>query len=139
MFFFFQAEDGIRDIGVTGVQTCALPISQDDSPTYGWSAEAGAASECRNQRGANGVSDWATCTSTHSYDLSSEPDGAYTFRVRAVDAAGNTGADATRAYTLDRTAPAAPTITSGPAADSTDDSPSYGFTAEVGAALECRI
>src|SRR3712207_4262261 len=26
--FFFQAEDGIRDIGVTGVQTCALPISQ---------------------------------------------------------------------------------------------------------------
>src|SRR3712207_9227423 len=27
MFFFFQAEDGIRDIGVTGVQTCALPIS----------------------------------------------------------------------------------------------------------------
>src|SRR3712207_7824943 len=28
-FFFFQAEDGIRDIGVTGVQTCALPILSD--------------------------------------------------------------------------------------------------------------
>src|SRR5206468_4526712 len=27
-FFFFQAEDGIRDLIVTGVQTCALPISQ---------------------------------------------------------------------------------------------------------------
>src|SRR5687767_15697746 len=27
-FFFFQAEDGIRDKLVTGVQTCALPISQ---------------------------------------------------------------------------------------------------------------
>src|SRR3712207_3544743 len=27
--FFFQAEDGIRDIGVTGVQTCALPIFID--------------------------------------------------------------------------------------------------------------
>src|SRR3712207_9525278 len=26
MLCFFQAEDGIRDIGVTGVQTCALPI-----------------------------------------------------------------------------------------------------------------
>ena len=26
-FFFFQAEDGIRDYDVTGVQTCALPIS----------------------------------------------------------------------------------------------------------------
>src|SRR5438270_9268905 len=28
VFFFFQAEDGIRDLTVTGVQTCALPISQ---------------------------------------------------------------------------------------------------------------
>src|SRR2546430_16411151 len=27
LFFFFQAEDGIRDLTVTGVQTCALPIS----------------------------------------------------------------------------------------------------------------
>src|SRR3712207_7254537 len=35
-FFFFQAEDGIRDIGVTGVQTCALPIceAQDAEATY---------------------------------------------------------------------------------------------------------
>src|SRR6266567_1581025 len=29
-FFFFQAEDGIRDLTVTGVQTCALPISNGD-------------------------------------------------------------------------------------------------------------
>src|SRR5207237_5530548 len=28
LFFFFQAEDGIRDSSVTGVQTCALPISR---------------------------------------------------------------------------------------------------------------
>src|SRR5256885_3605234 len=28
LFFFFQAEDGIRDYKVTGVQTCALPISE---------------------------------------------------------------------------------------------------------------
>src|SRR5215203_6829280 len=37
LFFFFQAEDGIRDIGVTGVQTCALPISVgngDDTSRY---------------------------------------------------------------------------------------------------------
>src|SRR6266498_3219196 len=34
-FFFFQAEDGIRDADVTGVQTCALPI-------YRLSAERGA-------------------------------------------------------------------------------------------------
>src|SRR5256886_5793281 len=29
--FFFQAEDGIRDLTVTGVQTCALPISDESS------------------------------------------------------------------------------------------------------------
>src|SRR5687768_18003511 len=29
VFFFFQAEDGIRDVAVTGVQTCALPISYE--------------------------------------------------------------------------------------------------------------
>src|SRR2546428_8954212 len=33
IFFFFQAEDGIRDLIVTGVQTCALPISR--APTLG--------------------------------------------------------------------------------------------------------
>src|SRR5256885_7241021 len=31
-FFFFQAEDGIRDYKVTGVQTCALPISVNVPP-----------------------------------------------------------------------------------------------------------
>src|SRR3712207_8714941 len=30
VIFFFQAEDGIRDIGVTGVQTCALPICREE-------------------------------------------------------------------------------------------------------------
>src|SRR6516162_2558063 len=32
-FFFFQAEDGIRDYKVTGVQTCALPISRHSAST----------------------------------------------------------------------------------------------------------
>src|SRR2546425_7337785 len=34
-FFFFQAEDGIRDKLVTGVQTCALPIWVDDGDGVG--------------------------------------------------------------------------------------------------------
>src|SRR3989454_38157 len=34
-FFFFQAEDGIRDYKVTGVQTCALPISCGSTSTSG--------------------------------------------------------------------------------------------------------
>src|SRR2546429_2583886 len=33
-FFFFQAEDGIRDVAVTGVQTCALPILTNVAGAY---------------------------------------------------------------------------------------------------------
>src|SRR5437773_11167877 len=46
LIFFFQAEDGIRDRDVTGVQTCALPISWDGweassvRPGVSWSASA---------------------------------------------------------------------------------------------------
>src|SRR3989454_5007908 len=40
VFFFFQAEDGIRDYKVTGVQTCALPISV---PRTGYGRRPGAA------------------------------------------------------------------------------------------------
>src|SRR5205823_8772284 len=35
-FFFFQAEDGIRDKLVTGVQTCALPISRSSPGTLAY-------------------------------------------------------------------------------------------------------
>src|SRR2546421_1080643 len=35
-FFFFQAEDGIRDLIVTGVQTCALPISPSSRMSPAW-------------------------------------------------------------------------------------------------------
>ncbi|HEX8119979.1 MAG TPA: Ig-like domain-containing protein [Solirubrobacteraceae bacterium] len=113
--------------------------SADDTPTYTWTGEAGSTSECRVERGATVVDDWAACTSPHTPSLGSQPDGLYTFRVRVSDAAGNTGPDSTRDYTLDRTAPVAPTITSAPAADSTDDSPTYAFTAEAGAVLACRL
>src|SRR2546422_3830864 len=39
VFFFFQAEDGIRDVAVTGVQTCALPISTRMSAQERWHAK----------------------------------------------------------------------------------------------------
>src|SRR2546426_5843709 len=44
VFFFFQAEDGIRDYKVTGVQTCALPISSISKTqvTLVWEPVAGA-------------------------------------------------------------------------------------------------
>src|SRR5256886_6514457 len=42
-FFFFQAEDGIRDLTVTGVQTCALPISGGVPQDRPWRLEDGGA------------------------------------------------------------------------------------------------
>src|SRR3989304_1773864 len=45
-FFFLQAEDGIRGVAVTGVQTCALPISGSKS-TKGWWRKASAPSRPR--------------------------------------------------------------------------------------------
>src|SRR2546430_11606083 len=46
-FFFFQAEDGIRDLTVTGVQTCALPIytpAQNSPRTFNDRPQQGAGS-----------------------------------------------------------------------------------------------
>src|SRR5688572_32528415 len=53
-FFFFQAEDGIRDLTVTGVQTCALPISHPTAvrrPFRAPPAVAGAACATDRRRG----------------------------------------------------------------------------------------
>src|SRR2546430_6380348 len=53
LVFFFQAEDGIRDLTVTGVQTCALPISKANAligAVTSVATSAGAASRAR--RGA---------------------------------------------------------------------------------------
>src|SRR2546430_9927414 len=60
-FFFFQAEDGIRDLTVTGVQTCALPISPGGHRT------ARGASTRGSSRGSSSGSAWAcspTCRRT---------------------------------------------------------------------------
>src|SRR5256885_10661296 len=48
-FFFFQAEDGIRDYKVTGVQTCALPICRR-MPLFSVDSRARAAPARREQR-----------------------------------------------------------------------------------------
>src|SRR3989454_6148077 len=48
-FFFFQAEDGIRDYKVTGVQTCAFPISAQGG-VEGRQREVGGAAEARGGR-----------------------------------------------------------------------------------------
>src|SRR2546430_9711190 len=54
VFFFFQAEDGIRDLTVTGVQTCALPISSR-ARSCGSRRSAGSVSWVDGRRSTRGV------------------------------------------------------------------------------------
>src|SRR2546430_6810190 len=57
-FFFFQAEDGIRDLTVTGVQTCALPISPNALQQLQVSPEArGTRSHCSAAGQRRGIRD----------------------------------------------------------------------------------
>src|SRR5437763_16258813 len=68
MFFFFQAEDGIRDTSVTGVQTCALPICsrcRRCSSAGAWSCNGGTQSGATISVPLGGA---VTCTLTNDDD-----------------------------------------------------------------------
>src|SRR2546426_10810951 len=53
-YFFFQAEDGIRDYKVTGVQTCALPIWGQRAPSSRWADGYGSGGRRLHRRGGPG-------------------------------------------------------------------------------------
>ena len=77
-------------------------LTNDNTPTFGFSSEPGASFECSIDAGAPA---FGSCSSAGSH-TPSEPlaDGSYSFRVRATDAAGNQSS-ATRSFTVDATAP----------------------------------
>jgi hypothetical protein len=107
----------------------------DPAVTWAFAGEAGAAFECR----LAGVTGWAPCSSPQAYDLAAEPDGTFTFSVRARDAVGNTSPAASEDFLLDRTAPSAPTIDAYPASPARSRAPRFAFSADAGATVECRL
>jgi hypothetical protein len=114
--------------------------TNDSTPTFAFTAtEPGSVFECRVDSGS-----WADCTSP--WTTSGLSDGAHSVSVRATDVAGNTDASpATRAFTVDTTAPAdttAPdtTISSGPTASTSATSASFAFTSsESGSTFACKL
>src|SRR6266496_3986044 len=70
-FFFFQAEDGIRDLYVTGVQTCALPISRTPWPSTSSPPSMSPVSWCSQAAMAAAISD----AHIHAVLISGQPDG----------------------------------------------------------------
>ncbi|MBA3842784.1 MAG: hypothetical protein H0X39_09225, partial [Actinobacteria bacterium] len=79
----------------------------------------------------------AACTSPAAY--SSLAQGGHLFAVWAVDSLGNAGPSATRSWTVDTVAPAAPSITAKPSSPSNQTAPSFTFTGEAGASFLCKL
>ncbi|MGH2724087.1 MAG: Ig-like domain-containing protein [Actinomycetota bacterium] len=122
------------------IDTVAPAATIDDGPqgavataaaTFSFSSELGATFEC-DLDGAG----FTACSSPQGY--AGLADGNHTFSVRAIDEAGNTGAPASRAWTVD-TVPPEVEITSGPQALTNQADASFTFTAEEGAATECDL
>ena len=83
------------------------------------------------------AAEWASCASPKAYASLSE--GAHTFQVRAVDAAGNPDPSPdSRSFTVDTTPPDT-TIDSGPSGLINDATPTFGFSSEPGASFQCRF
>src|SRR2546430_8386318 len=72
-FFFFQAEDGIRDLTVTGVQTCALPISIGGGPEVGPGRSTDRADQLRGGGTAAGGTRTGTQARLHQGVVHSSP------------------------------------------------------------------
>ena len=80
---------------------------------------------------------FTACTSPKSY--SGLADGAHSFQVKARDAAGNDSSLTTFGWTIDATAPAAPSIDTYPADPTSTTGASFTFSGEAGASFLCQL
>ncbi|MDA0178859.1 hypothetical protein OJ997_01025 [Solirubrobacter phytolaccae] len=88
--------------------------------------------ECQLDSGA-----WSACNNSRS--LTGLADGSHTFSVRALNSAGVAGPATTRTWTVDGTAPGAPTIGSKPAVSTSANTANFTFTGEAGATFRCSF
>jgi large repetitive protein len=116
----------------TTIASKPASLSTSASASIGFSSEAGASMECSLDDAA-----YAACSSPKEYTGLAE--GAHSFRVRAIDEAGNEDASpASYSWTVDTLGPET-TIDSKPANPTASASASIGFSAETGAAYECSL
>jgi hypothetical protein len=116
----------------TAIDSGPEGITNDSTPTFGFSSEAGAGFECRMD-----AAPFAGCASPQTTGTLS--DGGHTYQVRAKDAAANVDpTPAQRSFTVDTTPPQT-TIESGPSSPTNDSTPSFGFSSEQGASFQCRV
>jgi hypothetical protein len=109
--------------------------TNDATPTFEFTAEAGATVECSVDQGSPV---FGPCTSDATHSVGPLADGNWFFRVRATDEASNVTTTPARPFSVDTVAPSV-TIDSGPSGPTGNPSPTFGFTPEAGTAVECSI
>ena len=133
----------VRDMGAYELADTAPPQTTidtgpsgptgDSTPTFSFSStEAGSSFVCQVDAGTE-----SACSSP----LTTQPlgDGPHTLAVTATDPIGNTDATpATRQWVVDTVAPDT-TIATGPSGPTSDSTPTFTFTSEVGATFECKV
>lgn len=105
-------------------------LTSENSAEIQFSGEPGGIFECKLDSAA-----YAPCSSPVNF--ANLADGAHTFNARQTDAAGNVGAVAGATWTVDRMAPAAPTLNATPATRTRDADAGFGFAGEPGGRFEC--
>jgi outer membrane protein OmpA-like peptidoglycan-associated protein len=110
----------------------AKPAPNATTTRFTIDREPGTQLQCQLDGGA-----WADCASPYAPTIAT--DGVHTAKFRQVDDAGNVSVVTTYQWTLDRAAPAAPAVLSGPAAQTPDRSATFELAGESGAAIECRV
>jgi outer membrane protein OmpA-like peptidoglycan-associated protein len=118
----------------TTIDSGPSALSSSAAASFEFSAdEAGTTFECRLDAGA-----WEPCSSPRDYP--GLADGPHSLEVRAVDGSANADpTPASRAWTVDTSAPAAPEILSGPSGTTTEWLAGFAFAGEADATLECRV
>jgi hypothetical protein len=106
--------------------------SNIESPTFAFAASEASSFVCRLDQEIS----FTPCGTSKSY--SNLDDGLHTFAVRAIDAAGNTGAPASYPWRIDTIEPAV-TITLKPGNPSSTSSPTFAFTASESGTFNCRL
>ncbi len=131
----------VRDIGAyefgdftapdTSITSGPAGLTNDSTPTFGFTSEAGATFECRVDAGA-----YSACSSPFTTPVLA--DGAHTVEVRATDAAANVDPTAaSRAFVVDTVGPQT-TITKKPGTKVTSTKVKFRFTSEPGVTFECK-
>ncbi len=108
------------------------PAAAASSSTFVIDRAPGTTLECQLDDGP-----WVACDSP--WTPSPITDGTHTAKFRQTDPAGNVSALATHTWTLDRSAPDAPTVLNGPTSPTYDRTATFEFAAEPGATIECRV